>query len=80
MEKERIEMYYHSKTDTTWVNAEDWKERHKTEIVSYGTVNLETDNIFEVKETMNKLGFHRTKENPFRYLNVATRILEEKTE
>lgn len=78
--KEKVEMYYHTKTDTTWVNAEDWKERHKIEIISYGTVTLETDNIFEVKKEMNKLGFHQTKENPFRILNVATKALKEKIE
>lgn len=80
MEKKKIEMYYHPKTDTTWVNAEDWKERHKTEVISYGTVSLETDNVFEVKKTMNKLGFHSIKENPFRILNKATEFLKEKTE
>lgn len=72
----RLEMYYHEKTKTTWVNDSAWEERRKTENMGYGTIEVNIDNIFEMKSYMESNGYHMVKNNPFGFLNQASEILE----
>lgn len=63
MKPDKVNMFYHEQTNTTWVNDPNWEERWKTEVIGYGTVEIDTDNIFEVKTAMKD--YYLVKRNPF---------------
>jgi hypothetical protein len=75
LEKPKLEMYYHKQTDSTWVNDPDWEKRSKTESMGYGSINLDTDNIFKVKSVMK--GFYLIKNNPYKILSAASEVLKD---
>lgn len=58
----KVELVYHEQTNTYWSNDINWKERWKTESISYGQVLINTDNIFELKTRMNKDGYELVKD------------------
>ncbi len=51
-------MVYHEQTNTHWVNDLNWEERHKTEKISYGTIELETEDYYMLFNTMKNDGFY----------------------
>lgn len=57
-----IQLLYHDKTDTYWSNDIDWKSKWKEEKISYGHIEMDTDNIFIVKKSMNEDGFDLVKD------------------
>lgn len=59
---EKVELVYHETTDTYWTNDLNWKERWKVESISYGSVEVKTDNIFELKTIMNRDGYELVKD------------------
>lgn len=65
----KVELVYHEATDSYWTNDINWKVRWKEESISYGSVEIKTDNIFEVKTIMNLHGYvlvKDTKGTPFK--------------
>lgn len=55
-----IELLYHKKTNTYWVNVEDWKDKYKTEGLKYGGLQMHTDSHLAVKRVMEMRGFTQT--------------------
>lgn len=76
MKPDKVHILYHEKTNTTWANCKEWEERWKNESVSYGTVEVDIDNVFEMKRSMEKDGYVLVKDNPFKILNAASKILD----
>ena len=58
----KLELVHHEQTNTYWSNDVNWKERWKTESISYGQVTIDTDNIFELKTKMNGMGYELVKD------------------
>ena len=69
----KAHLLYHKNTDTTWANCKDWEERRKKEVISYGTIELEINNIFEMKKRMEKDGYVMVKKDPFPMLRELER-------
>lgn len=68
MKPEKVHLVYHKNTNTTWANCKDWDERRKTENISYGSVEADIDNVFEMKRVMEKDGYVLAKDDPFKML------------
>jgi hypothetical protein len=58
----KVELLYHAQTDTYWSNDKNWRERWETEVVSFGHIEMNTDNIFEIKQSMNRDGYDLVKD------------------
>lgn len=59
----KLTMVYHEQTNTYWVNDVNWKERYKTESMNWGHVQIDTNNIFDIKRLMNEDGFELVKKD-----------------
>jgi len=57
-----MELLYHEQTGTYWSNDKNWKNKWKVESISYGHIEMKTDNIFELKRSMNKDGYELIKD------------------
>jgi hypothetical protein len=68
---EELEMLYHKQTNTTWSNDKNWWERHGEERLKYASIEIDIDNVFEMKRHMESEGYHLVlnKDNPYNYLN-----------
>jgi len=57
-----VQLLYHDKTNTYWSNDVNWKELWKEEKINYGHIEMDTDNIFIIKKSMNQDGFELVKD------------------
>lgn len=58
----KVELLHHEQTGTYWSNDKDWKEKWKSESITYGHIEMNTDNIFELKSSMNNDGYELVKD------------------
>ena len=65
---EKVHLVYHKITNTTWANCPDWHERWQTEVIEYGQIELEIDNVFEMKRKMESDGYIMVRNSPFKML------------
>ncbi len=79
----KVEMYYHKQTDTHWVNDLKWEERHLTESIGYGNIEIMTKDIDKVVSIMYGLGFHliENRDVPWRNLGkIEENMIDDKCE
>jgi hypothetical protein len=71
--KNKVVVLSHKQTDTYWSNDKDWLERWQSETISFGSVEMNTGNPFEVKTIMEKDGYVRVSKDdipkPFRVIS-----------
>lgn len=78
MKFNKLGMFYHEQTNTRWATEPDWEERQKTEPISIGRIEVNIDNVFEMKRHMESQGYHMVKENPYKTLEGVSKAIENK--
>lgn len=64
MDKFRI--LFHKETGTYWTNHTNWKKLMKDSDVLYYYAEIDSDNIFTVKQVMNKSGYNMINNKEFK--------------
>ena len=70
----KVKVLYHKLTNTYWVNDINWKNRWKTENISFGTIEIDINNVKQLIIEMKKDGYYLelAKNIPFAGLSTIT--------
>ena len=66
IDMEKFPLLYHNDTGTYWTNDDDWKAKMKESKYLYKYVNVDTDNLFALKQVMNNNGYRLVKDSELR--------------
>jgi hypothetical protein len=71
----KVNIVYHKQTGTHWVNDLNWKERHKTESIRLGEVEIDSNDFDVVMDIMNEDDYYLLDDEDNPYL-VMTEVTE----